>query len=94
MDPISWWIWSVVGAGVVIVVVAVLLGLIIAAAKSVDQHARRIWLVGKQIAGNTVSIWVLESVEQRLEHASQSTRKLERSAASINESLRALSQRS
>ncbi|MBA3725022.1 MAG: hypothetical protein H0W86_00885 [Armatimonadetes bacterium] len=66
MDNTQFW-WLSIGIGaVVIVVVAVLLGMIIAAAQSIDRHAKAIWTVGKQIAGNTVSIWMLETTNERL----------------------------
>lgn len=62
MAPQEWW-WLALGIGAVVVaVVAVLLGLIIAAARSIDEHARGIWIVGKQIAGNTVAFWMLKDL--------------------------------
>ena len=60
-----WWLSLGIFA-VAVVVVAVLLGLIVATAKSIDQHAAAIWVAGKQIAGNTVSIWMLESANDAL----------------------------
>lgn len=45
---------------VVVLIVATLLLIIIAAARSIDKHAAAIWLAGKQIAANTVSIWMLQ----------------------------------
>jgi hypothetical protein len=92
-EPMSvhelWWLSLAIFAAV-IVVVAVLLGLIIAAAKRVDQQAAAISLAGKQIAGNTVSIWMLEKTNEHLEQTRTSARSLERSAASMAETLRAL----
>lgn len=59
MDPITLWTWSLVAGGVVILVVALLLIAIIVTARSIDAHALEIWTVGKNIAANTVSIWML-----------------------------------
>jgi hypothetical protein len=88
MDVIELWWLSLAIAGVVIVVVAVLLGLIIAAAKSIDRHASSIWIEGKKIAGNTVSIWILEQVDAKIEAIEQDVRSMERSLNSIDNTLR------
>ena len=64
MDPVAIWKWSLVGGGVVIAVVAVLLLAIIYVARSIDRHACDIWVAGKNIAGNTVSIWMLDKTNQ------------------------------
>ena len=63
-------------AAVVAVGVRVLLGAIIATARSIDRHALAIWIVGKQIAGNTVSIWMLEKAANQLEQMLDSLRSL------------------
>ena len=84
-----WWLVLGLAAGVV-AVVAALLGLIVAAAKSIDRHAAAIWTVGKQIAGNTVSIWMLEKTNEHLEATRDATRSLEQTAASMDEKIRAL----
>ena len=60
------WALSLTIGAVVIVVVAFLLGVIIAAAKSVDRHAAAIWTSGKQIAGNTAAIWMLDRTNDAL----------------------------
>ena len=88
-----WW-FSLAAAGVVVGVVAALLGLIVAAAKQIDQHAAGIWTVGKQIAGNTVSIWMLEKTNEQVASLADSVRSLERSAASIDEQLSTLARAS
>ena len=64
MDPITIWTWSLIAGGVVILIVAVLLLAIIATARSIDKHAQDIWTVGKSIARNTVSIWMLDRTNQ------------------------------
>ena len=66
MDVFTMWWLSLGIAAVVVVVVAVLLGLIIATARRIDAHAASIWTAGKQIAGNTVSIWILEQTNEHL----------------------------
>lgn len=60
MDSNTLWLYSLIAGGVVILIVAVLLLLIIVTARSIDQHAKDIWIAGKQIAANTVSIWMLQ----------------------------------
>lgn len=60
MDVITLWTYSLIAGAVVILIVAALLIMIIQAAKSIDYHANEIWQAGKRIAGNTVSIWMLQ----------------------------------
>jgi hypothetical protein len=93
VDVIEMWWLSLAIAAVVVVVVAVLLGLIIAAAKSVDQHASAIWTEGKKIAGNTVSIWMLEKTNEYAHKIWQSADALEMHAHSMNEKLETLAGR-
>lgn len=64
MDPNAIWIWSLVGGAVVILLVAALLLAILATARSIDKHALDLWTVGKNIAANTVSIWMLNRTNQ------------------------------
>jgi hypothetical protein len=87
MSPTDWWWLSLAIAAVVVVVVALLLGAIIATARSIDRHALAIWTAGKQIAGNTVSIWMLEKTGSQLEQMLSSVRSLEQSAAAMEEML-------
>ncbi len=58
-DVDAWWLALLV-LGVAIVVVAVLLGLILATLKTIDRRADGIWMEGKQTTGNTAAIWMLE----------------------------------
>ena len=90
MSVIDMWWLSLAIFSAVIVVVAVLLGLIIAAAKSIDRHAGAIWVVGKQIAGNTVSIWMLEQTIGSLRRVGESARRIEGAVAALNEKLGSL----
>lgn len=84
MDPITLWTWSLIGGAVVIVIVAALLLAIIATARSIDAHALEIWKTGKNIAANTVSIWMLD-------RTNQAAQKILRAALSIDGNLKALS---
>src|SRR5262245_24401261 len=60
MDSETLWTYSLIAGVVVVLIVAALLILIIRAARSIDYHANEIWEAGKKIAGNTVSIWMLD----------------------------------
>ncbi len=60
MDSITIWIYSLIAATVVILIVAALLIAIVLTARKIDDHAKDIWQAGKLIAGNTVSIWMLK----------------------------------
>lgn len=84
-----WWL-SLAAAGVIVVVVAVLLGLIAAAAKSIDRHAAAIWIEGKQIAGNTVSIWMLEKTNEYAHQTWLAARSVQERTGAIDEKLGAL----
>jgi uncharacterized protein YoxC len=87
MDIIELWWMSLGIAAIVIVVVAVLLGFIIAAAKSIDKNAAGIWTVGKQIAGNTVSIWMLEKTMEKVKSIEDDIRRMGKTFASIDETI-------
>lgn len=87
MDVFQMWWLSLGIFALVIVVVAILLGLIVAAAKSIDGHAAKIWTAGKQIAGNTVSIWMLEKATDQLREVVGSSESIAGSAESIDETL-------
>jgi hypothetical protein len=84
-----WWL-SLGLAGAVVGVVAALLGAIVQTARKIDEHAAAIWTVGKQIAGNTVSIWMLEKTNEQASKMVESLRRIEQSAASIDEKLATL----
>lgn len=93
MDVIELWWLSLALFAVVVVVVAVLLGLVVAAARSVDRHAGAIWTEGKQIAGNTVSIWMLEKTNEYAHKTWQSAQALEKHADSMDGKLKRLAGR-
>lgn len=77
-----WWLSLGLGA-IVVAVVAILLGLIIASARSIDRHAASIWVVGKEIAGNTASLWTLSEVAGATPRLRRAAESLEESAAAI-----------
>ncbi len=60
MDSITIWTYSLIVGAVVILIVAILLIAIVLTARKIDEHAKDIWSAGKNIAGNTVSIWMLK----------------------------------
>src|SRR5919199_860731 len=86
-----WWL-SLGLSGVVVAVVAALLGAIVGAARSIDRHATDIWTVGKQIAGNTVSIWMLGKTNEQVARMLDAAQSIDRTATSIDSQLRALAE--
>jgi hypothetical protein len=61
-DTIQWmWITTLVIYAVVLVVVAVLLTLILRAAREVRSGVSTIWAVGQQVANNTIHIALLDT---------------------------------
>lgn len=93
MNPIKLWWLSLGIFGAVVAVVAGLLGLIAATAKGIERVAGDIWIAGKQIAGNTVSIWMLQQTNEQLAGMLDSARNLERTTAAIDEKLGVLAGR-
>ena len=84
-----WWL-SLGIAGVVVAVVAALLAAIVQAARSIDEHAQAIWTVGKQIAGNTVSIWMLGQTNDQVARILDAARSIDKTTGAIDDKLRAL----
>lgn len=84
-----WWL-SLGLSAVVAGVVATELGLIIAAARRIDEHAEGIWTTGKQIAGHTVAIWMFEEAGKQLNKIQESVGSLERSVAALDGKLRVI----
>jgi hypothetical protein len=82
-----WWLSLAIFA-VVVIVLALLLGLIIGTAKSIDRHAHAIWVTGKRIAGNTVSIWLLEQINYGLFGMVDAVEAMDQRVASLEEALR------
>ncbi|MDQ3810253.1 MAG: hypothetical protein M3336_08180 [Chloroflexota bacterium] len=89
-DILRMWWFSLGISGVVVGVVAALLAQIIAAARSIDRRADGIWTVGKQIAGNTVSIWMLARINDQVARMLHAAKSIDGTAASIDTRLRAL----
>ena len=55
------WILTLVVYGVVLVVVAVLLALVLGAARAVLARVAAVWTVGQQVANNTIHIALLDT---------------------------------
>ncbi len=83
-----WWVAIAAITGGT-VVVAVLLGLVIAITHKIDGHVDGTWIAARQVAGNTVSIWMLERTNEHLADVAEEARALQRRAESIDEQLRA-----
>jgi hypothetical protein len=90
VDTTTIWTYSLIAGAVVIVIVAVLLVMLIAAARRVDKHANDIWEAGKQIAGNTVSIWMLDKTNNVAGRILAGAQSIDARAASIDEKITAL----
>lgn len=76
------WLLSLAVASVVVVVVALLLGLIVAVLKNIDRNAAAVSTAGKRIAENTVALWTLEQTDRDLARLTDAVRLLERTLAS------------
>ena|SRR5215216_4915197 len=90
MSTTEIWTYSLIAGAVVILIVAVLLILIIAAARRIDKHANDIWEVGKKIAGNTVSIWMLDKTNGVAGKILATAQSIDARAESIDKSTTAL----
>lgn len=87
MDTMTIWTYSLVAGAAVILIVAVLLILLIAAARRVDKHAADIWVAGKHIAGNTVSIWMLNTTNTVAGDILKTASSIDSRAAAIDEKI-------
>jgi hypothetical protein len=83
-----WWV-AIAAITVGSAVIAVLLGLLIAVSHQIDGHVDGIWTAAKQVAGNTVSIWMLERTNEQLADISEAARALEARAEAIDQHVRA-----
>ncbi len=90
LDTMTIWTYSLIAGAVVIVIVAVLLIMLIAAARRVDKHAGEIWQAGKQIAGNTVSIWMLNVTNKVAGQILETAQSINSHAESIDNNISAL----
>ncbi|MGH9846307.1 MAG: hypothetical protein ACREEM_47010, partial [Blastocatellia bacterium] len=81
------WTWSLIAGVVVVAVVALLLILIIRAANRIDYHANEIWEAGKKIAGNTVSIWMLDKTNAVAADILSTAQSIAGTAGQINQKL-------
>jgi len=92
MDSITIWTYSLIAGAVVILIVAVLLILIVLTARKIDYHAKEIWLAGKNIAGNTVSIWMLKDTNMVAGDILATAKSIAGVAGSIDDKLTGLGQ--
>ncbi|MBA3804718.1 MAG: hypothetical protein H0X14_03270 [Acidobacteria bacterium] len=90
MDTMTLWTYSLIAGALVIVVVAVLLIMLIAAANRVNKNASNIWDAGKQIAGNTVSIWMLNVTNRVAGQILETAQSINSRAAAVDEKITAL----
>ncbi len=79
-----WWISLGIGA-VVIVVVALLLTLIVRAARQIEGTAADIWTVGQRIANNTVHIPLLSRTNRLIGGVLESASGIDGATARIEE---------
>jgi hypothetical protein len=87
MDTMTLWTYSLIAGAVVILIVAVLLILLITAARRIDKHAAQIWTAGKHIAGNTVSIWMLNTTNKVAGGILETAVSIDKRAAAIDDKL-------
>jgi signal transduction histidine kinase len=87
VDSTTLWTYSLIAAVAVILIVASLLILIIVTARSIDKNARNIWTVGKTIAANTVSIWLLQETNQVARQILSGAGAIVKTASSIDDKL-------
>ena len=90
MDSATLWMYSLIAGAAVILIVAVLLLLIIVTARSIDRHAKDIWTVGKTIAANTVSIWMLQETNAVAGQILSGAGAIVKTASAIDEKLGAV----
>ena len=90
MDAMTLWKISWAIGAVVVVIVAVLLILILAAARRIDSRAGEIWQAGKEIASNTVSIWMLQKTNVVASEILTVARGIAGGAGAIDEKLASL----
>lgn len=79
-----WWLSLGIGA-VVVIVVAVLLGLVLASARRIRRLVSEIWVVGPRIARNTAHIDLLRRIELIAGDLLQGASGIDRHAARIQE---------
>ena len=87
MDTMTLWTYSLIAGAVVILIVAALLIMLITAARRVDKHAAEIWTAGKHIAGNTVSIWMLNTTNKVAGEILETAVSIDKRAAAIDDKL-------
>ncbi len=87
MDTMTIWTYSLIAGVVVILIVAALLIMLIAAARRVDKHAADIRVAGKHIAGNTVSVWLLNTTNSVAGEILKTAGSIDSRAAAIDDKI-------
>ena len=90
LDSSTLWTFSLMAGVAVILIVAVLLLLIIITARRIDRHAKDIWIAGKNIAANTVSIWMLQETNAVAGQILSGAGAIVKTASAIDEKLGAV----
>ena len=84
-----WWI-ALIASAIAIVVVAVLLGLVVAATRSVDRHTAAMRATGEVIAGNTEPIRMLAQANDGLREIRAALEQLEQAARHLDGTIASL----
>lgn len=92
MDSVTIWTYSLIAGAAVILIVAALLIAIIVTARSIDSHAKNIWIAGKNIAANTASIWMLKDTNAVAGQILSGAEEIVKAAASIDKKLDTVAQ--
>lgn len=89
------WLFALAAGSLVVVLLAVLLGLVIASLQRIDRHAARTHTAAKQIAQNTVGLWALDQMNRDLVAIRDAARGAERAGRSnaVIDPLRAAAQK-
>ena len=89
MATATLWELVVIASAVVVLVPAALLGLVVAAARSVDRHSAAIRDTGEQIADNTAAIRMLVQANDALRGIRAALERLEGAAHSLDRTVAA-----
>lgn len=64
---LAWW-WAALGAGLVVaVVVVLLLHRLLGVVRQIEDGAEAVWTMGKEVAGNTSTTWMLDATGHALD---------------------------
>jgi hypothetical protein len=77
------WIATLVVYGIVLGVVAVLLALILGTARRIRETVGAIWTVGQKIAGNTIHLALLDTVNHVVAQIAEAARRVAAATAAL-----------